>query len=96
MKEILQQVKEELENAYSNPQSSKLDRCIEQLQAAKAQYGDKGTMIADAIRAVEQARNAQPTVEQAGDISSAAAFGEAYNALDQAIESYTKTHNDPY
>lgn len=96
MKEILQQVKEELEKAYSNPESHDLDRCIEQLQSAKEQYGDKGTMIEDVIRSLTQARNAKVQLENAGDISSSAAFGEAHNALDQAIASYTRTNNDPF
>jgi len=88
MKEVLQQVKEELEKAYDHPQSTDLDHCIAQLQQALEQNGDKGTMIDDCIRALTQARNAVGALENAGDISSAAAFGQAYNALDQAIESY--------
>jgi polyribonucleotide nucleotidyltransferase len=95
MKQILQQVKEELEKTFSNPETHNLDRCIEQLQAAKEQYGDKGTMIEDLIRSVTQAKNAQVQLENAGDISSSAAFGEAFNALEQTIESYTDTDNDP-
>jgi polyribonucleotide nucleotidyltransferase len=95
MKEILQQVKEELEKTFSHPESHNLDHCIKQLQAAKEQYGDKGTMLEDCIRSVEQAKNAQIQLEKAGDVSSSAAFGEAFNALEQAIESYTDPENDP-
>ncbi|MDR4948057.1 hypothetical protein [Neobacillus cucumis] len=89
MKDVLQQVKEELEKAYDHPEAVNLDRCIAQLQQAVEQNGDKGTMIEDCIRAVTQARNSIGALQNAGDISSAGAFGEAYNALDQAIESYT-------
>jgi hypothetical protein len=89
MKDVLQQVKEELEKAYDHPESANLDQCIAQLQQAVEQNGDKGTMIEDCIRAVSQARNSINALQNAGDISSAGAFGEAYNALDQAIESYT-------
>jgi ABC-type transporter Mla subunit MlaD len=96
MKEILQQVKEELEKAYDHPQSANLDRCIQQLQSAMEQYGDKGTMIEDCIRSLTQAGNSMGALENAGDISSAGAFGEAFNALDQAIESYTGTNNDSF
>jgi predicted negative regulator of RcsB-dependent stress response len=89
MKDVLQQVKVELEKAYDHPESSNIDRCIAQLQQALEQNGDKGTMIENCIRAVTQARNSIGALQNAGDISSAGAFGEAYNALDQAIESYT-------
>jgi hypothetical protein len=58
MKEILQQVKEELETTFNNPESHDLDKSIQQLQAAKEQYGDKGTMIEDVIRSLTQAKNA--------------------------------------
>src|SRR5213080_285173 len=95
MKEILQQVKEELETTFNNPESHDLDKSIQQLQTAKEQYGDKGTMIEDVIRALTQAKNARSQLENAGDISSSAAFGEAYNALGQAIKSYTDPDNDP-
>jgi tryptophan synthase beta subunit len=96
VKEILQQVKEELERAYDHPESADLNQCIQQLQSAREQYGDKGTMIEDCIRSLTQARNSIVALEKAGDVSSAGAFGEAYNALDQAIESYTDTNNDAY
>jgi hypothetical protein len=96
MKEVLQQVKEELEKAYDHPETADLDSCIHQLQSAKEQYGDKGTMIEDCIRSLTQARNAIGALENAEDVSSAGAFGEAYNALDQAIESYTDTNNDSF
>ncbi|MED4225793.1 hypothetical protein [Neobacillus cucumis] len=89
MKDVLQQVKVELEKAYDHPESSNIDRCIAQLQQALEQNGDKGTMIENCIRAVTQARNSMGALQNAGDVSSAGAFGEAYNALDQAIESYT-------
>jgi hypothetical protein len=96
MKEVLQQVKEELEKAYDHPESADLDRCIAQLQAAIDQNGDKGTMIEDCIRSLTQARNSIGALVNAGDVSSAGAFGEAFNALDQAIESYADTNNDSY
>ncbi|MBM7656277.1 hypothetical protein [Neobacillus cucumis] len=89
MKDVLQQVKEELEKAYDHPETANLDQCIAQLQQAVEQNGDKGTMIENCIRAVTQARNSMGALQNAGDVSSAGAFGEAYNALDQAIESYT-------
>jgi ABC-type transporter Mla subunit MlaD len=96
MKEVLQQVKDELEKAFDHPEIHNLDRSIEQLQAALEQYGDKGTMIEDAIRSLTNAKNAAGQLENAGDISSTAAFGEAFRSLDQAIESYTDTNNDPF
>lgn len=89
MKELLQQVKEQLERAYDHPETTNLGDSIQQLQQAKEQYGDKGTMIEDVIRSVTQAKNSMVALESAGDISSAGAFGEAFNALEQAIESYT-------
>jgi ABC-type transporter Mla subunit MlaD len=96
MKEVLQQVKEELEKAFDEPQSHDLDHSIQQLQEALEQNGDKGTMIENAITSLIQAKHAMNQLENAGDISASAAFGQAYNALDQAIESYTETNNDPY
>ncbi len=96
MKEILQQVKQELEKAYSNPGSHDLESSIRMLQEARETQGDKGTMIENAIRALEQAKNARPALQIAGDISSSAAFGQAYNALEHAIESYADYNNDPY
>jgi hypothetical protein len=95
MKEILQQVKEDLEMAYSNPGTSDLDQSIQQLQTAREQSGDKGTMLEDAITALTQAKNAIPALENAGDISSSAAFGQAFNALEQAFKSYVDVDNDP-
>ncbi|ALC90462.1 hypothetical protein AM500_12200 [Bacillus sp. FJAT-18017] len=96
MKEVLQQVKEELEKAFDHPERHNLDESIAKLHAALEQYGDKGTMVKDCITALEQARNSVPELEHAGTISSAGAFGEAFNALDQAIESYVDPNNDPY
>lgn len=95
MEEILKQVKAELEKTYSHPESHNLDQYIQQLQSAKEQYGDKGTMIDDVIRSLTQAQNAQAQLAHAGDTSSSAAFSEAYNALNQAIKSYTDIDNDP-
>ncbi|WP_338469410.1 hypothetical protein R4Z10_11290 [Niallia sp. XMNu-256] len=88
MKELLQQVKIELEKAYDYPESTDLDRSIETLVQALEQNGDKGTMIENVITALTQARNAKVQLQQAGDVSSSAAFGQAFNALEQAIESY--------
>lgn len=89
MKEVLQQIKSELEQAYDHPESHDLDHCIQQLQSALEQNGDKGTMIENVITSLTQARNAKVALEQAGDVSSAAAFGQAFNALEHAIESYS-------
>lgn len=89
MKEILQQIKAELEQNYDHPESHDLDHCIQTLQSALEQNGDKGTMIQNVITALTQARNSKVALENAGDTSSAAAFGQAFNALEQAIESYT-------
>jgi hypothetical protein len=96
MIQILQQVQEELEKAYDHPQSNNLNQCLLQLQAAREQYGDKGNMIENCITAVTQARNAIVALENAGDVSSAAAFGQAYNALENAIESYSGTEDHQY
>ncbi|WP_404332942.1 hypothetical protein [Mesobacillus maritimus] len=95
MKEILQQVKEDVEKAYSNPGTIDLDQGIQQLQSAREQYGDKGTMLEDAITALTQAKHAMPALENAGDVSSSAAFGQAFNALDHALKSYVDVDNDP-
>lgn len=94
MKEVLQQVKEELENAYDHPESHDLNNSIQQLQAAMERYGDKGTMIEDCITSLVQARNATVALKHAGDISSSEAFGQAHNALEQAIASYTDGNNN--
>ncbi|WP_026671939.1 hypothetical protein [Alkalihalobacterium bogoriense] len=88
MRDILQQVKEDLEKAYDNPESIDLEQSIQSLQQAKEQFGDKGTLIEDVIHSLEQAKNAKDQRMQAGDISSAGAFGEAYNGLQQAIKSF--------
>ncbi|MBT2637892.1 hypothetical protein [Bacillus sp. ISL-39] len=96
MKELLQQIRSELEKAYTNPESNDLGQSIRQLQDAKEQYGDKGTMIEDVIRSLSQAKHSEQALENAGDIPSAGAFGQAYNALQHAIESYSNTNNDPF
>ena len=88
MKDLLQQVKEELEKAYDHPDFINLDDSIARLQQSLEQNGDKGTMIENVITALTQARNAKVQLQQAGDVSSSAAFGQAFNALEQAIESY--------
>lgn len=95
MKEILQQAKDELERAFSNPETFDLSPTIEMLHAAKEQYGDKGTMVKDIIASMIQANHARSQLEHAGDISSSAAFGETYNGLQQALKSYMDTDNDP-
>lgn len=93
----MEQVKEKLENAYNHPDSADLDACIRQLQDARQQYGDKGTMIEDAITAIEQAKHSLPEHRHAGTDSAAGAFGQAYNALEHAIESFSGTeNNDPF
>lgn len=96
MKEILQQVKEEIEQAYDHPESVDLDRSISQLQSILEQYGDKGTMIENCIRSLTQAKNSIGALKNAGDVSSAAAFGQAFNALENAIKSYSDVNNDPF
>ena len=88
MRELLQQAKEELEKAYDHPDFINLDDSIARLQQSLEQNGDKGTMIENVITALTQARNAKVQLQQAGDVSSSAAFGQAFNALEQAIESY--------
>jgi len=95
VKEILQQVKEDLEKAYSNPGNFDLNQSIQQLQAAREQSGDKGTILEDAITALTQAKHAMPALEKAGDVSSSAVFGQAFNALDHALKSYVDADNDP-
>ncbi|CAM3725303.1 hypothetical protein [Mesobacillus zeae] len=95
MKDILQQAKTELEKAFDERGKHDLTLTISELQEAREKFGDKGTMIEDAIRSLTQAKNAQREHETAGDIASSAAFGEAFNSLDQAIESYTNHDNDP-
>nr|WP_302328449.1 hypothetical protein [Salirhabdus salicampi] len=95
---MLQQVKEELERAFDEPNSYNLDRSLQLLQDAKNQYGDKGTMINDMIRSLTQAKHAQGQLNDVDDenISPSAAFGQAYNAIEQAIESYNDPNNDPF
>ena len=88
MRELLQQAKEELEKAYDHPDFINLDDSIARLQQSLEQNGDKGTMLENVITALTQARNAKVQLQQAGDVSSSAAFGQAFNALEQAIESY--------
>ncbi|MFP7478509.1 hypothetical protein [Terribacillus saccharophilus] len=88
MKEILQQVKDNLERTFDHPDSNDLTSSIELLEKAIDQYGDKGTMLHDAIRSLTHAQHARNQLEHAGDISSSASFGEAYNAIEQALSSY--------
>jgi hypothetical protein len=90
MKQVLQHVKDVLEQSFDDPKAHAhdLDQCIKELEQAKATAGDKATMIQDVINAVTHARNAQIELQSAGDISSTNAFGGAYRALDQAIESF--------
>lgn len=95
MKEVLEQVMKTLEKAYDNPQSVDLDKSIQQLQEAKQQYGDKGTMLEDAITALVQAKHSMAQMENAEDFAPSAAFGQAHNALEQAMKSYSETDNDP-
>ncbi|WP_027409982.1 hypothetical protein [Anoxybacteroides tepidamans] len=88
MKQVLQHVKDVLEQSFDNPNQHDLDHCLRELERAKQDAGDKRQMIEDVIRAVMHARNAQDELAQAGDESATNAFAEAYRALDQAIESY--------
>ncbi len=96
MKEVLQQAREGLEKAYNHPESANLDHCINQLQSALNQNGDKGTMIENCIQALTQARNSVGALKNAGDDSSEGAFDEAFNALENAIESYSDVNNDSF
>jgi hypothetical protein len=96
MKEVLQHVKDVLERSFDNPNAHDLDHCIRELEQAKAAAGDKAKMIDDVIRAVTHARNAQNELANAGDVSATNAFAEAHRAVDQAIESYTDSDNDPF
>ncbi|PLR95216.1 hypothetical protein [Bacillus sp. T33-2] len=96
MKEVLQHVKEVLEYSFDHPESNELDVCIRELEQAKESAGDKTVMIEDVIRAVTHARNAQTELRITGDIPATNAFGGAFRALDQAIESYTDVNNDPF
>lgn len=95
MKEVLQHVKDVLEQAFDHPEGHHLDQCIRELEEAKKLAGSKAQMIGDVINAVTNARNAQNQLFYTGDISSTNAFGEAYRAIDQAIESYLD-ENDQY
>ncbi|ADU93013.1 hypothetical protein [Geobacillus sp. Y412MC52] len=95
MKEVLQRVKEQLEQAFDEPRSTSLDGALHELEQLKASAGEKKQMIEDVIRAVAHARNARMELAEAGDESAANAFAEAYRALDQAIESYSGVDNDP-
>ncbi|AMQ19694.1 MULTISPECIES: hypothetical protein [Geobacillus] len=95
MKEVLQRVKEQLEQAFEEPRSTSLDGAIRELERLKASAGDKRQMIEDVIQAVTHARNARMELAEAGDESATNAFAEAYRALDQAIESYSGVDNDP-
>lgn len=90
MKELLQHVKDMLEQSFDNPDAHDLDHCLRQLEQAKQAAGGKQHMIEDVIRAVTHARNAQEELSRAGDESATNAFAEAYRALDQAIESYAR------
>ena len=95
MKEILERVKEQLEQSFDEPRSTSLDWAIHELERLKASARDKRQMIEDVIRAVTHARNARMELAEAGDESATNAFAEAYRALDQAIESYSGVDNDP-
>lgn len=95
MREVLQQVLSDLEQAYDNPNAADLEQSIKQLQAALEQYGDKGTMIENAITALTQAKNSIMHIGRAKDNSPEASFGQAHNALEQAIESLREIDNDP-
>ncbi|AST00499.1 MULTISPECIES: hypothetical protein [Geobacillus] len=95
MKEVLQRVKEQLEQSFHDPLSTNLDEGIRELEQLKASAGEKQPMIEDVIRAVTHAHNARVELAAAGDESATNAFAEAYRALDQAIESYSDVDNDP-
>jgi hypothetical protein len=95
MKEVLQRVKEKLEQSFDQPGVYDLDQSLRELEQLKATAGDKQQMMEDVIRAVTHAKNAQAQLANAGDESATNAFAEAYRALDQAIESYSNVDNDP-
>lgn len=90
MREILVQVKENLERTFDQPGANDLTASIELLETAKDLYGDKGTLLQDMIRALAQANHAKNELNISGDISSSAAFGEAYNAVSHALSSYER------
>lgn len=96
MKELLKQIKEEVIRAYDHPEKYDLTASINLLKDALNQYGDKGTMIENTITALTQANNSRIALKSAGDVSSSAAFGQAFNALEQAIETYSSHNNDSY
>jgi hypothetical protein len=95
MKEVLQRIKEKLEQSFDQPDAYDLDQCLRELEQLKETAGDKQQMMEDVIRAVTHAKNAQAQLANAGDESATNAFAEAYRALDQAIESYSNVDNDP-
>ncbi|WP_409304341.1 hypothetical protein [Peribacillus sp. SCS-155] len=88
MKQILEHAKEILEYTYDHPESDDLARCIEALEEAKETAGEKREMIENIITSITQAHHAQRQLDIAGDVSSSMAFGQAFRALDQAIQSY--------
>lgn len=95
MKEILQQVLRDLEQAYDNPDSVDLEESIRKLESAIEQYGDKGTMLRDALTALRQAKSSMAHLETAKDFAPESSFGQAHNALEQAIKSFEDPDNDP-
>lgn len=66
---IIRDVMEKLENAYDQQNPAVLEQAIRQLEQAREQYGDRGTMLEDAITALNQAKNALAHVETAEDFS---------------------------
>lgn len=87
MIDTLKQVKNELSQAFDNPQSHNLDHCVNDLMEAKQDAGNKQEMMDDVLNAVTHAMHAQEQLENDSDISSINAFKEAHHAVDQAIES---------
>ncbi|MFC3885666.1 hypothetical protein ACFOU2_20190 [Bacillus songklensis] len=96
MKQVLQHVKDALEQSFDDPKAHDLDHCIKELEQAKAAAGDKAAMLEDVIRAVTHAKHAQVQLENAEDLSATNAFGGAYRAIDQAIEAFSDHNNDPF
>ncbi len=95
MKEMIESAIKNVEKAYENPESANLTDTIKQLQEAKEQYGDKGTMIENAITALIQAQHSIAHMDTAKDFAPSSAFGQAHNALEQAMESFVEVDNDP-
>ncbi|RIW34644.1 hypothetical protein D3H55_09010 [Bacillus salacetis] len=87
MIDTLKHVKSELEQALANPSDHNLDHCVNELLKAKTNDGEHKKMMDDIVNSVTHVMHAQPRLREYGtNISSNNAFKEAYNAVDQAID----------